>query len=198
MDVNYAIESGMYIVYVNGVRGCLNPYDVEALKNACAGARKYVETGSYTGASAHIAALSSSAIVYAHDVWVTDWSELPNSSIPPPECSDYFYDFYNNVKRNKLENRIIPIRGKSAYTLGIHDDKTIDVAFIDGDHSYEGCLADLVAIWPKMVDGGIILVHDTQIDGVKRAVQKFADDHDLMSGIKLIEKSCGMVSFKKM
>jgi predicted O-methyltransferase YrrM len=197
MDIRHTLEGEMAIVYVNGVRGTLNVADVNALAEHVRGAKKYVETGSYLGASAHIAALSSSAIVYAHDIWVTDWSDLSNASVPPPECADYFYEFYKGVKRNKLENRIIPIRGKSAYTLGIHDDNTIDVAFIDGDHSYEGCLADLVAVWPKMIHGGTILVHDSNMDGVSRAVMKFAIDNNIVNDIQRIVNSAGMLRFKK-
>jgi hypothetical protein len=68
------------------------------------------------------------------------------------------------------------VRGKSAYTLGIHADNSVDFAFVDGDHSYEGCLADLRALWSKMKRAGggagsgsgssaytsVILVHDCE------------------------------------
>lgn len=35
-----------------------------------------------------------------------------------------------------------------------------DVLFIDGDHSFEGCLADLKNWYPKLKIGGHILLHD--------------------------------------
>jgi hypothetical protein len=116
----------------------------------------YVETGSYLGCSSLFMSqyLSSNVYIYAHDIWVDtldEWKKLKeNSSAPPPLKSNYFYEFYNYIKRNSLEKQVIPIRGKSSYTLGIHDENSVDFAFIDGDHSYEGCLADLRVIWPKM------------------------------------------------
>lgn len=155
------VEDDIAYTTIGGTKGTLNFFDAHTLanhaKNLPANA-KYLETGSYLGCSALIIALHSNATVWAHDIWVTDWSEL--KGCPPPEVKDYFYKFYDSVKRNNLQNRIIPVRGNSAYTVGIHDDKSIDFAFIDGDHSYQGCLADLRAVWPKMKSGSVILVHD--------------------------------------
>ena len=146
---------------------------------------RYVETGSYLGCSSLIIALHSNATVWAHDVWVSDWSELKGG--PPPEVKDYLYEFYKNVKENNLENRIIPIRGDSAYTLGIHDDDSIDLAFIDGDHSYEGCLKDIRTIFPKMKKTGVILLHDCTPDSeTLRALKDFTDDYEILPG------TCGM------
>jgi len=39
----------------------------------------------------------------------------------------------------------------------VHD---IDLLFVDGDHSYEGCLADLRNWYPKLVRGGHVVLHD--------------------------------------
>lgn len=44
----------------------------------------------------------------------------------------------------------------------------IDLAFIDGDHSYKGCLNDFKAVYPLLSDTGIVVFHDTQrIDGCR-------------------------------
>jgi predicted O-methyltransferase YrrM len=105
---------------------------------------------------------------------------------------DYFYEFYNSVKNNKLENRIIPIRGNSVYTLGIHDAASIDLAFIDGDHSYEGCLDDLRAVWPKMKSGGVILIHDCIPNSEPLgAVNKFATEKKI--SYEIVPGTWGMV-----
>ncbi len=55
------------------------------------------------------------------------------------------------------------------------DERVCDFVFIDGDHSYEGCLADLRAWWPKVKVGGRIAGHDHTHDfpGVIRAVSEF-------------------------
>jgi predicted O-methyltransferase YrrM len=36
----------------------------------------------------------------------------------------------------------------------------VDLLFVDGDHSYEGCLADLENWFPKVVPGGHVVLHD--------------------------------------
>jgi predicted O-methyltransferase YrrM len=177
MNVDIEIDNGIAIANFRGVRGTLNGDDVKVLIEL---GRKipengrYLETGSYLGCSAHIIAESSkNTTLWCHDIWVTEWSELKGT--PPPEVKDYFYEFYKNVKKYKLENRIIPVRGDSAYTIGIHDDNSIDLAFIDGDHSYEGCMADLKAVWPKMKSGATVIVHDCIIEEVLAAVNKFLE-----------------------
>jgi cephalosporin hydroxylase len=41
----------------------------------------------------------------------------------------------------------------------------LDVLFIDGDHSYEGVLADFLSYRHLVRDGGLIAFHDIQPDG---------------------------------
>ena len=49
---------------------------------------------------------------------------------------------------------------------------TIDFVFIDGDHSYEACKADILAWVPFVKRGGVIAFHDfgSRADGVTRAI----------------------------
>jgi predicted O-methyltransferase YrrM len=49
---------------------------------------------------------------------------------------------------------------------------TIDFIFIDGDHSYDACKADILAWSPFMKRGGVIAFHDfgSRADGVTRAI----------------------------
>ena len=189
---NY-VEDGIAYTKVNGTRGTLNFYDAQALIHHAKQLSKdsrYIETGSYLGCSSLLIALYSNATVWAHDIWVTDWSEL--KGCPPPEVKDYFYEFYNSVKKNKLENRLIPIRGNSVYTVGIHDDSSIDLAFVDGDHSHEGCLHDLRAVWPKMKTGAVILVHDCVPNSEPlSAVKTFT--HEKKVAFEIIPGTWGMV-----
>lgn len=60
-----------------------------------------------------------------------------------------------------------PFGSKSVFLRGLTyemakevEDKTLGLVYIDGDHSYEGAMKDLVAWFPKVVDGGIISGHD--------------------------------------
>jgi predicted O-methyltransferase YrrM len=194
MDIKTIVdENGIAFTVVKGVRATLNQTDSQTLiwhaQQLKEGSR-YLETGSYLGGSALLVALFSPATVWAHDIWETRLSG-PNEH-ESLEVKDYLFEFYKMVKENKLENRIIPVRGDSKYTVGIHDDKSVDLAFIDGDHSYEGALGDLQKVYPKMKSGGTILVHDcTPQSHPLRAVCDFTRDKGIE--FRIVHGSTGMV-----
>ena len=130
---------------------------------------RYAETGSYLGCSSIMmtSLLPPGSIVYAHDLWV-DWGSgeiLAKEGDPPEMIENYFYHFYENVRSRGLERSIIPVRGNSSYTLGMHEPESLNIGFIDGDHSYNGVLADLRAMHPLMKPGGVLLLHDVMNTG---------------------------------
>ncbi len=55
----------------------------------------------------------------------------------------------------------------------------IDLLFVDGDHSYEGCKADLVAWSDRVIRGGSVVFHDSYQGsyGVRQAATEFAAQH---------------------
>ena len=57
------------------------------------------------------------------------------------------------------------------------DDGSLDIVFIDGDHSYEGCRDDILAWLPKLRKGGWLTGHDyyPAFPGVMRAVDELID-----------------------
>lgn len=58
---------------------------------------------------------------------------------------------------------------------------TVDIAHIDGEHSYDGCFEDLVYIWSFLRSGGLLLVddYDRADYGVKAAVDTFAKNAEV-------------------
>lgn len=53
-----------------------------------------------------------------------------------------------------------PIHGDSkevarSWTAGL-----VDLVFVDGDHTYEGCWGDITGWWPHLRPGGIMAIHD--------------------------------------
>jgi hypothetical protein len=115
---------------------------------------------------------------------------LPDAKV---YCVDPFFDDpgygndgeYNlkcwtqNLKKD-LGKRAFLLRGRSqneAVKWGnVLTPEEIDFLFIDGDHSYEGALADLEGWIPKVRSGGLVAGHD--IDGewgpnVKRALETY-------------------------
>ena len=55
----------------------------------------------------------------------------------------------------------------------------IDVLFIDGDHSYQGCMGDIVNWYDHLVVRGHLLFHDAYCGhwGVQDAIADFMDGH---------------------
>lgn len=80
-----------------------------------------------------------------------------------------------------------PMVGGTRFILGNSQEvakdftKEINVLFIDGDHTYEGCKADIDSWYPHMARDGVMLFHDCDASspGVERAVAEFAKDHGL-------------------
>jgi len=70
----------------------------------------------------------------------------------------------------EVENRVTFVHGDS---LTIPWDRKVDIVFIDGDHSYEGCLGDLRKYMPFATK--VICGHDysDNFPSVKRAVDDF-------------------------
>lgn len=64
----------------------------------------------------------------------------------------------------------------------------VDVAFIDGDHSYEGVTQDVAMVLPRCNPGAVIALHDiVACDGVRRAWEEL-----LASGrVRLVDEFIG-------
>lgn len=61
---------------------------------------------------------------------------------------------------DQWEVRWFQIHGDSSSIGEDWISRPVDMVFIDGDHSYEGCTRDIEAWLPKIKPGGIISVHD--------------------------------------
>lgn len=78
------------------------------------------------------------------------------------------------------KDRATIIRKPSVEAAKDIPDHSLDLVFIDADHSYEGCRADITAYWDKVKPGGYLAGHDYANDDfafgpmVKRAVDEFA------------------------
>jgi len=91
--------------------------------------------------------------------------------------------FYEEVVNNlKYFSDLNIIKGLSHEIAQQFENDSLDFVFIDGDHSYNGVLADLTAWFPKVKIGGVIGGHDyiEPSCGVKTAV----DQYFLFTGIQ--------------
>jgi predicted O-methyltransferase YrrM len=81
----------------------------------------------------------------------------------------------------------------------IPDGTRFDVLFIDGDHSFEGCYADLVNYVPLVKPGGLVLVHDIRpndgysFPGVRTAFEKFEKNTRWVSEVRLNSNGLGVL-----
>ena len=123
------------------------------------------------GLSAHIVTSSVLSkdvpvITYCHDLFDSAVTEIWELTGLPGRSN--LQRFYDNVRRNNYTSNIIPIigrnvattvferknflfvhqpySGESWKTLNIHDDNSVDMVFIDGDHTYEGLAVSLVCM----------------------------------------------------
>ena len=123
------------------------------------------EVGSYLGASTCFLAAAASlkqGHVHAVDTWKND-----NMTQEPVE--DTWERFVQNTDRFRMW--ITPHRGAAREVK----DRVprIDMLFIDGDHSYEGTLANLTDYEPKLNPGGIVAMHDFSYDTVRAAARDY-------------------------
>jgi len=65
-----------------------------------------------------------------------------------------------------------------------------DFIFVDGDHSYEGTLADCEAYYPLLKNGGVFCGHDYQsLDSVRQAVNDFRKNNNISAPLNLSTNS---------
>lgn len=68
-------------------------------------------------------------------------------------------------------NRLKLMRMSTLDAAAQVSDQSLNFVFVDADHSYEGCKADILAWTPKIASGGMIAGHDYNWGTVRRAVE---------------------------
>lgn len=116
---------------------------------------------------------------------------------------------YSNYRSNAIaaENfrRYRPGVEATFYTCdtrnGLPDEILIqqfDLINVDGDHSYEGAFGDMNRVWSLLASGGIMIVDDTGMEGVRRAVEQFRNEHaGELEGFQWHSNERGFAIFKK-
>lgn len=138
------------------------------------------EIGRYFGGSLVLMALSTDAKIYSID------------------CSDE-----HNRKATKMCNKYCISEGKYEMITDYSENvarnwhKEIDLLLIDGDHTHEGVMSDLVAWIPHVKKSGHILMHDyIQDEGPHSASKQYRRENPhVMRKIKLVKT---MALFEKL
>ncbi len=124
-----------------------------------------VEIGSAQGRStlvlAHAVCNGNGGEVFAIDPFEPD-AAIP-SALTNNEAA-----LRENIARSGFTN--ITIIKDFSSNVGRWFDRPIDLLFIDGDHRYEAVKADFDLFEPKIVDGGILAMHDVGVGAGPRRV----------------------------
>lgn len=170
---------------IDGVEGYLIGSDVTFLRQK---ARQlptggtYLEIGSWMGLSAVIMAKeliqigNTSATIHCVDTWRGGEEHQEMDVIK----NDALYGkFLENIKRTGVDRMIQPHRISSPELAPQWTGGSLDMIFVDGDHTFEGCYADITLWYPHLKPGGDMFGHDAA-DGspVMNAAKKAAQDLD--------------------
>jgi predicted O-methyltransferase YrrM len=122
-----------------------------------------LETGRFNGGSALVMACANSAApIYSIDIKPQDDTRLKN--------------ILNSIG---VGENIQLITGDSQKTKYAAIGK-IDMLFVDGDHSFNGCLSDLENWYENIVTGGHIVLHDSYFGcEVQSAIIEFMKSHNV-------------------
>lgn len=152
---------------------------------------RIVEVGSWQGKSAiYLAntfkAFGKRAHIHCVDMFDGGTDEVLKSRIEEIGGSkELFRRFQANLRDAQVAYMVTPHTMASVEAAQEFSDESLDVVFIDADHSYEAVKADLEAWYPKVKPGGLMAGHDfvfeheTSREGVIRAVREFFHDKPL-------------------
>ena len=153
----------------NNVKGLIDLIKYYKLEN-----KNIVEIGCYLGISTEIFALFCEKVI-SIDLWGLDnnydGGENPKDYWPTIEQKakdrlaryphvTLIKDFGENYNKNILDN-------------------SIDMVYIDANHSYEYVFKDLLIWYGKVKTGGILAGHDYNQEGVKKAVNEFFKEKNI-------------------
>ena len=94
---------------------------------------------------------------YLIDPWekLDDWNKPLNFVA---DFNEVFDEVVNKLQDHKLKTKVL--RGKTIDMISQIPDKSLDFAYIDGDHTLKGIAIDLISILPKMKEGSFIGLDD--------------------------------------
>lgn len=141
------------------------------------------EIGSYIGESTSIF-LDTGKIstITAIDPWINGYDVYDDtSSAIPFSIIEQNFD----LKMLKYEKSVIKIKNYSNLVFNNFPDKYFDLVYIDGLHTYKGCLSDIINYMPKIKSTGFISGHDYgsymfHLQGVTKAVDEYFGKPDFV------------------
>lgn len=161
----------------------------------------FIETGVWRGGSC----IFMRGILKAHNVrdrkvWVADSFE----GLPPPDTAKYpadagdtlhMYDqlaipmeeVAENFRRyGLLDDQVVMLKGFFKDTLPTAPIEQLAIARLDGD-MYESTMDALTSLYPKLSDGGYLIIDDFALPGCNKAVHDFRAAHGISDPMEVID-----------
>ena len=141
-----------------------------------------LELGVFGGHGIHLLGKSNPKSLIGVDIWQDDGNVTVTDGMNEAKMEE-------NYKEALTLLNIYPtlkyIKDYTSNCVNTFEDEYFDFIYIDADHSYEGCKADLLNYWPKVKRGGILSGHDyfeaatTYKFGVIQAVDEFRASNNI-------------------
>jgi hypothetical protein len=163
------------------------PELMSVFKNALGTIHSAVEVGTYQGEFAKVMINKLQPTVF-HAVdplrLFPGMNSNPGSEF---ESQDKLDALAVRVANKLADSNAVFIRDISEEASKQFEDDSLDVVYLDGDHSYKGCAADISYWYPKIRKGGILAGHDYcegnkakgHVYGVIQAVDELVEAHNL-------------------
>jgi len=89
---------------------------------------------------------------------IDPWRHLDRWNKPANRDDATFERYYEETRRRTAfaGDRCVFLRGTTTEVVDGIADGELDFAYVDGDHTLRGITIDLVRIWPKIRDGGLL------------------------------------------
>ena len=138
---------------------------------------RIIEVGCWLGRSTKVLAKYTRGTVWAVDHWQGTPADPEQHALYAEALAagDPWTQFQRNLAAEIAAVKVIPVQLPSVDAAEVLRDRWgphFDFVFIDADHSYEGCRADIAAYRPLVEPGGLIAGHDYHWPGVKQAVDE--------------------------
>lgn len=181
-------------IKIPDIQGWMGPRALKWLARQARKRRNVIEVGVWRGRTTKVLAAACPGTVWAVDHWLGVQCDERQAALYAGSLSEARRDFFRNLKTEIRCGKVRVLEGKStdvAADLAITFGAMYDMIFLDGDHSYEGCRADIVAFRSLLKPGGMLCGHDypwpsvaVPWEGVGRAVREtFGVPHEAPSSI---------------
>lgn len=145
---------------IDNLKDCTSRLElVEQLVNAAA-PRSFLEVGVWKGElAAHVLARCSAVERY---FMIDPWRPLPSWNKPFNVDAQTFERVRDQAMQAVAfaHRRTVVLRGTTREVIDRIPNDSIDMAYVDGDHSLRGISIDLIAVFPKVKAGGLLAGDD--------------------------------------